>query len=100
MSMKDCQSGQRSGDMTLQHHCLRGLIGRLRGILFSMLGLMFLAGTVRGEAIKGEIESVGIGGINGAHGIYRIGSWVPVQVRLQNMTPGPIECRLGVQSNE
>jgi hypothetical protein len=48
--------------------------------------------------VKGEIVSVGIGGNAGANGIYRIGNWVPVQVRLHNVSTSPVVAHLGVQS--
>lgn len=36
------------------------------------------------ELIKGEIVSVGLGGVRMSKGLYRAGCWVPVRVRLEN----------------
>jgi hypothetical protein len=50
-----------------------------------------------GATIKGEIVSVGIGGVQGNGGLYRVGSWVPVRVRLENRSGKPVVGRLGVE---
>jgi hypothetical protein len=62
----------------------------------AILCLMFSANRADAQAVKGSIVSVGIGGIGGKDGIYREGCWVPVQVQIKNMTPGPFVGRLGV----
>lgn len=68
-------------------------------LIVLMLGLWMVlsAGTARGQAVKGGIWSVGIGGMDGKDGVYREGSWVPVQVKLQNMTPSPFVGHLAVE---
>jgi hypothetical protein len=49
------------------------------------------------DLVKGEIVSVGIGGIDGKGGTYRAGAWVPVRVRLENRSGKQLVCRLGVE---
>ncbi len=62
-----------------------------------LLGLLLgMPGRAEAQAVKGSIVSVGIGGNAGRDGVYREGSWVPVQVQIKNMTPGPFAGRLGV----
>jgi hypothetical protein len=59
--------------------------------------LVLFVGTAHAQAIKGVITSVGIGGRDGIGGVYREGSWVPVQVSLRNLTPSPFVGHLAVQ---
>ena len=47
--------------------------------------------------VKGEVVSIGIGGIEGKGGLYRPGSWVPVRVRLENRSGKVVTGRLGVE---
>ncbi len=49
------------------------------------------------DLVKGEVVSVGIGGVNGKGGTYRAGAWVPVRVRLENRSGKQLVCRLGVE---
>ena len=48
------------------------------------------------QAVKGQIISMGIGGVGGK-GVYRAGSWVPVQVKLENRSGSPFVGHLGVE---
>ncbi len=87
----------------------KAVIGRLRraggargGVrawaLMAVLIAFFMgAGAARGQAVKGEIVSVGIGGQDGKGGIYRAGSWVPVQVHLENRSLSAFTGHLGVE---
>jgi hypothetical protein len=66
--------------------------------------LFFIALTAIGSSsafaadlVKGEIVSVGIGGVDGKGGVYRAGAWVPVRVRLENRSGKQLVCRLGVE---
>ncbi|HEY4329007.1 MAG TPA: hypothetical protein VGN88_04665, partial [Phycisphaerae bacterium] len=68
-----------------------------------VLGVMIIGmlGSVAGaQAVKGQVVSVGIGGIAGTGGVYREGNWVPVQVRLKNMTPVPFVGHLEVEQKD
>ena len=51
------------------------------GCVFLML---IMAAPAWGLEIKGEMLSVGIGGLHGRGGRYRMGNWVPVHVRLSS----------------
>ncbi len=69
---------------------------------FATLLFLLLFGTTAhrafaAEMVKGEIVSVGIGGINGKDGVYRAGAWVPVRVRLENRSGKQLVCRLAVE---
>ncbi len=73
-----------------------------RAVWLLMAALVMGAGAGRafaqaGAAVKGEIVSVGIGGVQGNGGLYRVGSWVPVRVRLENRSGKPVVGRLGVE---
>lgn len=51
------------------------------------------------QAVTGEILSLGIGGIHSA-GMYRLGQWVPVHVRLENRSGGAFDGFLAVEQND
>src|SRR5277367_3093192 len=68
--------------------------------LMAMMALLLCAGRALGapnDVIQGEVISLGIGGTNGAGGIYRAGSWVPVRVRLENRSGKQFVGHLGVE---
>src|ERR1041384_5222074 len=64
--------------------------------------LMFVVGghVAHAQAIRGKIVSVGIGGIEGQGGLYRAGSFVPVQVRLENRSGKQFAGRLGIECKD
>jgi hypothetical protein len=54
----------------------------------------------RGQAVTGTILSVGLGGNLSVPGVYRVGSYVPILVRLENRSGGRLACRLAVEQSD
>ncbi len=80
-----------------------GVAKRRWGVYLLVLILIALLGfptPTFAQAVKGTIESVGIGGSKGQGGVYRAGSWVPVQVRLKNRSGAKFEGRLAVEQKD
>jgi hypothetical protein len=74
------------------------------GVVWAVMALWLLEGglgVARGQAVKGTIVSVGIGGMPdmGQGGMFREACWVPVQVRLRNMTGQPFVGHLAVDQD-
>ncbi|HVX85653.1 MAG TPA: hypothetical protein VH253_12800 [Phycisphaerae bacterium] len=55
------------------------------------------AGAGGNGPVRGEVVSIGIGGVEGKGGLYRPGAWVPVRVRLENRSGKVVSGRLGVE---
>jgi hypothetical protein len=55
------------------------------------------AGVAESGPVRGEVVSIGIGGVEGKGGLYRPGAWVPVRVRLENRSGKVVTGRLGVE---
>ena len=69
-------------------------------LALALLTIFLAAGSASAQAVKGQIVSVGIGGFNGQNGIFREGCWIPVQVRLRNMTGQPFVGHLAVDQDQ
>jgi hypothetical protein len=65
-------------------------------ILLFLILLSFLAfpAAARADSVSGEVLSVGLGGIHGRQGHYRTATWVPVLVRLTNISGQNLNCTL------
>ena len=66
-------------------------------LLLVLLGTLGASSALAADLVKGEIVSVGIGGVDGKGGTYRAGAWVPVRVRLENRSGKQLALRLGVE---
>lgn len=79
----------------------RSVSGMRRAVTLLLMAFFCIAGaaSARGQAVKGQIVSVGLGGegAQSAGGVYRVGSWVPLKVHLENRSPTPFEGHLGVE---
>ncbi len=80
---------------------IRTKIARMVAAMVCVLVLVGTGTVARGaEAIKGEILSVGLGGVRGKDSVFRTGSWVPVRVNLENHTGKEFEGYLAVQQHD
>ncbi len=65
-----------------------------------MIVLLLLAVPAYGQAVTGEIVSVGLGGEGGGEGMYRQGCYVPVKVLLTNASGRNMDIYLAVEQTD
>lgn len=73
----------------------------LCGFIVSVLLLTVGATWAHAQSVTGQVLSAGLGGnVRMPHGYYRIGSWVPVKVRLENRGSETQEILLGIEQKD